>query len=86
MSESKKKENELFNPPVDISVNYSACNPQSAEEQVNCYGTYNIQPTANTENEFPAIAQGESRKQKKRPIKFFRGPKDPDPARKLPKD
>ena len=27
-------------------------------EQVNCYGTYNIQPTCDTDNFFPAIAQG----------------------------
>ena len=27
-------------------------------DQVNKYGTYNIQPTADTDNEFPAIAQG----------------------------
>jgi len=32
--------------------------PESADEMVNKYGTYNIQPTADTENEFPAIAQG----------------------------
>ncbi len=81
MSEYKKKRNDDFNPPTDISVNFSVCNPENAEEQVNCYGTYNIQPTANTENEFPAIAQGESKKQKKRSLKFFRGSKDPNPAR-----
>jgi len=27
-------------------------------ELINQYGTYNIQPTADTENVFPAIAQG----------------------------
>lgn len=26
------------------------------------FGTYNIQPTADTENEFPAIAQGKQKK------------------------
>ncbi len=30
----------------------------SSFDQVNKYGTYNIQPTADTDNEFPAIAQG----------------------------
>lgn len=30
---------------------------ESAFDMVNKYGTYNIQPTADTENEFPAIAQ-----------------------------
>ena len=32
--------------------------PTTALEQINKYGTYNIQPTADTDNEFPAIAQG----------------------------
>ncbi len=37
-------------------------NPEDAEDMVNQYGTYNIQPTADTENEFPAIAQGLGKK------------------------
>lgn len=32
--------------------------PDSCLEQINRYGTYNIQPTADTGNFFPAIAQG----------------------------
>ena len=32
--------------------------PETAEEQVNCYGTYEIQSTADTDNMYPAIAQG----------------------------
>ena len=32
--------------------------PESAYDVVNMYGTYNIQPTANTENVFPLIAPG----------------------------
>lgn len=32
--------------------------PESAFDVVNMYGTYNIQPTANTENVFPLIAPG----------------------------
>lgn len=32
--------------------------PENAEELINKYGTYEIQPTADTENDFPAIAQG----------------------------
>ena len=80
VSESKKNKKSKFNPPVEISVNYSVCNPDSCEEQVNVYGTYEIQPTANTENDFPAIAQGETPQMKKRTHKFFRGEKDPNPA------
>ncbi len=32
--------------------------PESVENLVNRYGTYNIQPTADTENVFPLIAPG----------------------------
>ena len=40
------------------SVTPAAGQPDDATEQVNAFGTYNIQPTADTENLFPAIAQG----------------------------
>ncbi len=36
--------------------------PETAEEMVNCFGTYEIQPTADTDNQYPAIAQGFNRK------------------------
>lgn len=39
--------------------------PMDCVEMVNKYGTYNIQPTCDTENSFPAIAQGYSKKGKK---------------------
>lgn len=32
--------------------------PESAFEMVNFYGTYEIQPTAETDNLYPVIAQG----------------------------
>ncbi len=32
--------------------------PETAFDAVNNYGTYNIQPTADTENTYPTIAQG----------------------------
>ena len=32
--------------------------PMDCYDMVNKYGTYNIQPTNESENEFPAIAQG----------------------------
>lgn len=31
---------------------------ETAFDMVNRYGTYEIQPTADTENQYPAIAQG----------------------------
>ncbi len=32
--------------------------PQTAVELINKYGTYEIQPTADSDNDFPKIAQG----------------------------
>jgi len=32
--------------------------PQTADEMIDKYGTYNIQPTADSGNKFPTIAQG----------------------------
>lgn len=32
--------------------------PETAEELINKYGTYEIQPTADSGNVFPTIAQG----------------------------
>lgn len=40
--------------------------PMDCYDMVNKYGTYNIQPTNESENEFPAIAQGLSDKEKRR--------------------
>lgn len=40
--------------------------PTDCYDMVNKYGTYNIQPTNESENEFPAIAQGLSDKEKER--------------------
>ena len=36
--------------------------PEDACDMVNRYGTYEIQPTADTDNNYPAIAQGYNRK------------------------
>ena len=38
--------------------NNEISNAETAFELVNKYGTYEIQPTADTENQYPAIAQG----------------------------
>jgi hypothetical protein len=32
--------------------------PETTEEMINKYGTYEIQPTCGTENDYPQIAQG----------------------------
>ena len=39
--------------------------PENVRELVNMYGTYNIQPTANTDNVFPLIAPGLPRQWRK---------------------
>lgn len=39
--------------------------PTDAFEMINKYGTYNIQPTADTRNPYPAIAQGLSERSEK---------------------
>lgn len=36
--------------------------PENVSELLNKYGTYEIQPTADTENMYPAIAQGLAKK------------------------
>lgn len=42
----------------DVSVVSIGGQPQTPFDMVNKYGTYEIQPTADTNNDFPAIAQG----------------------------
>lgn len=48
--------------PETPSVFAPADLPETAEEMVNKYGTYEIQSTAETENQYPAIAQGFNKK------------------------
>ena len=40
--------------------------PDDSFQLVNKYGTYEIRPTADTDNKFPTIAQGFSRKEQER--------------------
>ena len=42
----------------EISIKPVMDQPESVAEQINKYGTYNIQTTADSGNRFPAIAQG----------------------------
>ena len=39
--------------------------PENVKDLINRYGTYNIQPTADTENVFPLIAPGLPRQRRK---------------------
>ncbi len=47
-----------FHVPVDVRVRSWDPTPDTAEEMINTYGTYEIQATADTEFMFPAISQG----------------------------
>ena len=47
-----------FSAPVNPSSVPWDSTPNTALEMVNTYGTYEIQPTADTDNTFPAISQG----------------------------
>ena len=55
MKKSKEKE---IKPVMDISSSPTGGLPGTAIDMVNNYGTYEIQPTADTDNLFPHIAQG----------------------------
>ncbi len=66
--------------PEEMSVKSVVNCPEDCEEMVNSYGTYNIQPTANNDNDFPAIAQGTPPYMAKRSRKFYRGARDRNPA------
>ena len=46
--------------PYDATpdIHHFSGSPESCFDLVNQYGTYNIQPTADTENVFPLIAPG----------------------------
>ena len=48
---------------------YIPDNPETSSEMVNKYGTYEIQSTCDTDNEFPAIAQGLPKNAKKPTVK-----------------
>ena len=55
----KKEKNK---PVTDVSSVPVMGMPETAFDMVNRYGTYNIQSTAETENAYPAVAQGYNRK------------------------
>lgn len=43
---------------TEPSVVPTVVSPEDSIQMVNNYGTYEIQPTADTENQYPAISQG----------------------------
>ncbi len=50
---------------LEENTTYFPDSPESPYEMVNKYGTYEIHPTAETENSFPTIAQGLPKHRKK---------------------
>ena len=58
MSKSKNDKKPGFPYDPTPMVKHFPGNSESCFDQVNQYGTYEIQRTADTENFFPAIAQG----------------------------
>lgn len=64
-----KKEKFPHYEELEESISYMPDSPETPYEMVNKYGTYEIQPTAETENSFPTIAQGLPKHHKKPSVK-----------------
>lgn len=54
----RKRSREGFHYDATPDVHHFPGVPRSSFDLVNMYGTYNIQPTSDTENTFPLIAPG----------------------------
>ena len=52
----KKDKNK--NVDIEISANAVVGQPENVFELINKYGTYEIQPTDDSDNKFPTISQG----------------------------
>ena len=57
MKNSAKKSRKQFE-TTEMAVQSIMGMPEDAFAMLHKYGTYNIQPTADSDNEFPEIAQG----------------------------
>ena len=51
-----KKKKEIID--TEMSVNPVHGQPETVSEQLRKYGTYEIQPTNDSDSDYPAIAQG----------------------------
>jgi len=58
VSKDKQKNNVDF----EISSNAVVGQPENVFELINKYGTYEIQPTNDSDNKFPTISQGRTGK------------------------
>ena len=66
------KKNKNYVNQTEERTTYIPDNPETPYEMVNKYGTYEIQPTAETDNEFPTIAQALPKKAKKPTVKPYK--------------
>lgn len=81
MPENKKADNDdKVEHDFELAVKPPASTPETSWQMINSYGTYNIQPTSNTPNDFPAIAQDTPDYMSERSHKFFRDGNDKNPA------
>ena len=55
MDGKKRKDKDI---QIEIAVNSIVSQPETVYDLINKYGTYQIQPTAESDNDFPKIAQG----------------------------
>ncbi len=63
---NKPKETGINSVRINPSVMSVGDSPENSFQLINKYGTYEIQPTADTDNKFPTIAQGFSQKEQER--------------------
>ena len=77
LKDTKIDEYQIEMTPSAVSIGDA---PDDSFQLINKYGTYEIQPTANTENDFPAIAQGTPKYMAERPLEFFRDEDNDNPA------
>lgn len=63
------KKNKNYINQMEERITHIPDSPETPSEMVNKYGTYEIQPTSETDNEFPTIAQALPEKAKKPTVK-----------------
>lgn len=62
MKKDRQKDKTKDRVKLEISADPVHGEPHDVFDMVNKYGTYNIQPTSDTHNDYPKIAQGLSKK------------------------
>ena len=60
--QDKLTKSKTYDPLLEIAAEPPASTPETPQQMINSYGTYEIQATADTHNQYPAIAQGYNKK------------------------